>query len=86
MKSKWFQKRIEELSKLKGYQKPEKYSNALKLDSNENYAIQREYSMDLIEQSKKRVDVREYPLGGVEKLVAILSEYKIGRASCRERV
>lgn len=75
MKSKWFQKKIEELSKLKGYQKPEKYSNALKLDSNENYAIQREYSLDLIEQSKKRVDVREYPLDGVERLVATLSEY-----------
>lgn len=75
MKSKWFEKKIKELSKLKGYQKPDKYSNVLKLDSNENYAVQREYSLDLIEQSKTRIDVREYPLGGVERLVVALSEY-----------
>jgi len=34
MKKNWFQKKISEYSKLKGYQKPEKYSGVLKLDSN----------------------------------------------------
>jgi len=75
MKADWFQKKVDELSKLKGYQKPDKYSNALKLDSNENLAIQREFSLDLINQTREKLDVREYPLGGTERLVAALSDY-----------
>ena len=75
MKKDWFQKKVDELSKLKGYQKPEKYTNALKFDSNENYAIEREFSLDLINQAQEKTDVREYPLGGVERLVGTLSKY-----------
>lgn len=75
MKADWFQKKVDELSKLKGYQKPDKYSNALKLDSNENLAIQREFSLDLINQTREKLDVREYPLGGTERLVVALSDY-----------
>ncbi len=75
MKSNWFQKKIDELSCLAGYKKPSKYSNTIKLDSNENYAIQREFAVDLINQTQKDLDVREYPLGGVERLVESLSSY-----------
>ena len=75
MKADWFQKKVEELSKLRGYQKPDKYSNTLKLDSNENLAIQREFSLDLINQTREKLDVREYPLGGTERLVVTLSDY-----------
>lgn len=75
MKADWFQKKVEELSKLRGYQKPDKYSNALKLDSNENLAIPREFSLDLINQTREKLDVREYPLGGTERLVVALSDY-----------
>lgn len=75
MKSGWFQKKVGDLSKLRGYQKPEKYSNVLKLDSNENYALEREFSLDLIDKTQEKIDVREYPLGGIEKLVETLSIY-----------
>ena len=75
MKSGWFQKKIEQLSKLKGYQKPDKYPNALKLDSNENYAIEREFSLDLIKQIEDDLDVREYPLSDTERLIEALSGY-----------
>jgi histidinol-phosphate aminotransferase len=75
MKSNWFQKKIEQLSKLKGYQKPDKYPNALKLDSNENYAIEREFSLDLIKQTEDGLDVREYPLSDTERLAEALSIY-----------
>ena len=75
MKADWFQKKVDELSKLKGYQKPDKYSDALKLDSNENLAIQKEFSLDLINQTREKLDVREYPLGGTERLVEALSDY-----------
>ncbi len=75
MKTGWFQKKVDALSKLKGYQKPDKYTDVLKLDSNENYAIEREFSLDLVNQTKDRLDVREYPLGGTERLVEALSGY-----------
>ena len=75
MKSDWFQKKVEQLSKLKGYQKPDKYPDMLKLDSNENYAINREFSLDLIKQTEDKLDVREYPLGDTERLVESLSRY-----------
>ena len=75
MKKNWFKKEIEEFSKLSGYKKPEKYSNIIKLDSNENYAIDPEFVSSLIEKAKSKVDVREYPLGGTERLVNSLSQY-----------
>ena len=75
MKTGWFENKVEELSKLKGYRKPDRYSNVLKLDSNENYAVKREFTLDLINQTEKNLDVREYPLGGTERLVAALSSY-----------
>ena len=75
MKSDWFKKKLEQLSKLKGYQKPDKYSNVIKLDSNENYAIDREFSLDLIKQTQENLDVREYPLSDTERLVESLSKY-----------
>ena len=75
MKAGWFKKKVEELSKLKGYKKPDKYSNVIKLDSNENYAVKREFTLDLINQTQGNLDVREYPLGGTERLVGALSDY-----------
>ena len=37
----FLEKRITELSKLGGYEKPPKISGSLKLDSNENFVISR---------------------------------------------
>ncbi|MGI0026229.1 MAG: histidinol-phosphate transaminase [Nitrosopumilaceae archaeon] len=75
MKAGWFKKKVDELSKLKGYKKPDKYSNVIKLDSNENYAVKRESTLDLINQTQGNLDVREYPLGGTERLIEALSDY-----------
>ena len=75
MKKTWFENRIEDLSKLHGYQKPEMHSDVLKLDSNENLAINKQFQYDLIDSAKKRSDVREYPLGKVENLIEALSKY-----------
>ncbi len=75
MKKAWFEKKIENLSKLSGYKKPEKYSNVIKLDSNENYAVDVSFFQDLLNQIKEKTDVREYPLGGVERLVGALADY-----------
>jgi len=73
--NKEFQKKLNELSKLSGYEKPKKISGSLKLDSNENFVIGKQFQSDLINAAKKRCDIREYPLGGTEKLVTKLSKY-----------
>jgi len=73
--NKEFQKKLNELSKLSGYEKPKKISGSLKLDSNENFVIGKQFQSDLIDAAKKRCDIREYPLGGTEKLIANLSKY-----------
>ena len=70
-----FEKRLSELSKLKGYQKPEKISDAIKLDSNENFAIKKEFQTELIREAQKRCDVRQYPLGDVDNLILALTKY-----------
>jgi len=75
MKKNWIEKRIKDLSSIGGYQKPEMRSDALKLDSNENYVISKQLQQDLISNAKKNCDVREYPLGGVERLINQLSKF-----------
>jgi len=75
MKKDWFDKKIKELSSIGGYQKPVLYPDALKLDSNENYVISKQFQQDLITNAKKNCDVREYPLGGVERLIDQLSKF-----------
>jgi len=70
----WFQKRVKEISSLKGYKKPNLYSGVLKLDSNENFVIPKQFQQDLINNARKNSDIREYPLGGTEKLVQSLSK------------
>jgi histidinol-phosphate aminotransferase len=75
MSDNWFQKKIKEFSTLSGYVKPKKYSGILKLDSNENFVISKQFQQDLINTAKKNSDIREYPLGGTEKLVQSLSKH-----------
>jgi len=71
----WLGKKIKELDSIVGYQKPEMYPDALKLDSNENYVISKQFQQDLITNAKKNCDIREYPLGGVERLINQLSKF-----------
>ena len=75
MKNSWYAKKLEEYAKLGGYKKPEKFDDVLKLDSNENFVINKKFQQDVISYAKSNSDVREYPLGGVEKLVSKLSKY-----------
>ena len=75
MKKDWFKNKVNEYLELQGYQKPEKFFGALKLDSNENFVIRKQYQQDLINAARKISDIREYPLGRAEKLVLALSKY-----------
>ena len=73
--NKKFQKKLNDLGKLSGYQKPTKVDDVLKLDSNENLAIKKEFQTELIREAQKRSDIRTYPLGGVENLISSLAKY-----------
>ena len=75
MRKDWFEKELEKYSKLAGYKKPEKHSNVIKLDSNENYAVSHEFLEKMINEVRENMDVREYPLGGTERLAQSISKY-----------
>lgn len=75
MKKHWFVDKVEKFSSIGGYQKPELHQDTLKLDSNENYAISKQFQNEIIITAKKNSDIREYPLGGVERLIKNLSEF-----------
>jgi histidinol-phosphate aminotransferase len=75
MKKNWFEEKIKKFSSIGGYQKPELNQNALKLDSNENYVIPKQFQNDIISSARKNSDVREYPLGGVEYLIQKISKF-----------
>ncbi len=75
MKKNWFEEKIKKFSAIGGYQKPELNQNALKLDSNENYVIPKQFQNDIISSARKNSDVREYPLGGVEFLIQKISKF-----------
>ena len=74
MKS-WFEKKIEKLNSVGGYQKPELVADSIKLDSNENYVIPKQFQNDIISLAKKNSDIREYPLGELDKLIDSISKF-----------
>ena len=47
----------------------------MKLDSNENYVISKQFQNDILTSARKNSDVREYPLGGVERLISAISKF-----------
>lgn len=75
MKTGWFEKKVKEFSSIGGYEKPELQQDSLKLDSNENYVISKQFQTEIIQGARKKSDVREYPLGGVERLIQTISKF-----------
>lgn len=54
---------------------PARSSAYLKLDSNENMAMPRQFQADLLRAARRAVDVREYPLGGEERLARAIARH-----------
>ncbi len=75
MKKNWFAKEVKRLGSIEGYKKPELVQDSVKLDSNENYAISRQFQNDILGAAKKNSDIRAYPLGGAERLISALSKF-----------
>ena len=75
MKKNWFEDKVKKFNLIGGYQKPEFIPDSVKLDSNENYVISKQFQNDILSSARKNSDIREYPLGGVEKLIKTISEF-----------
>ena len=75
MTKKQFSAKINELGQLQGYQKPEYHQNVLKLDSNENFVINKQLQQDIIDSAQKNSDIREYPLGKLDRLIEAVANY-----------
>ncbi len=68
-------KEIERISELEHYVRPAKIDDALKLDSNENFALDWEFINSVATESARRADLREYPLDQLDCLYSELAGY-----------
>lgn len=75
MKKDWFNEKLQKLGSIGGYKKPVQHKGVLKLDSNENLVISKQFQTEIIQGARKNSDIREYPLGRDEYLYDALSSY-----------
>ena len=71
----WFDEKIKKFTSIGGYKKPELVEDSVKLDSNENYVIPKQFQNDIITSAKKNSDVRQYPLGRIDDLIKAISKF-----------
>ena len=74
-KNSWLSDNIKRIAWLDYYSKPEKVEGAIKLDSNENFALDRDFVAGVAAEAAKQVDLREYPLDQMDELYARLAKY-----------
>jgi histidinol-phosphate aminotransferase len=74
-KNSWLNNNIKRTAWLDHYTKPERVEGAIKLDSNENFALDRDFVAGVAAEAAKQVDLREYPLGQIDELYARLAKY-----------
>ncbi|MFQ5969810.1 MAG: histidinol-phosphate transaminase [Nitrososphaerales archaeon] len=73
--SRWMKSRISSLSRISGYQKPEKYNNVLRMDTNENLALPKQFVSRIMLEASRKTDLREYPSQQFDELRTDLSKY-----------
>jgi histidinol-phosphate aminotransferase len=74
-KNSWLNNNIKRITWLDHYTKPEKVDGAIKLDSNENFALDKDFVASVATEAAKQVDLREYPLCQIDELYAKLATY-----------
>ena len=70
-----FEKEVDRIARLDRYVRPEKVKGAIKLDSNENFALDREFVAEVTAEAAKSIDLREYPIDELDYLYKQLSKY-----------
>lgn len=68
-------KEVDRIARLDRYVRPEKVKGAIKLDSNENFALDRKFVAEVTADAARRIDLREYPLDELDYLYEQLSRY-----------
>ena len=68
-------KELKRIAKLERYVRPEKVAGAIKLDSNENFALDSEFVLQVVAEAARHVDLREYPIDELDDLYAQLARY-----------
>lgn len=81
-KNSWLNDNIKRIAWLDHYTKPEKVEGAIKLDSNENFTLDRDFVAGVAAEAAKEVDLREYPLGHMDELYARLAKYAGVSVNC----
>ena len=81
-KNSWLNDNIKRIAWLDHYTKPEKVEGAIKLDSNENFTLDRDFVAGVAAEAAKEVDLREYPLGQMDELYARLAKYAGVSVNC----
>jgi len=71
----WLSQRLDKICKLDTYTKPERIKDSVKLDANENFALDSKFISKIALNAIKQTDLREYPLEQFEDLYRQLSNY-----------
>lgn len=71
----WLSDRLDKICKLDAYVKPERIKDSIKLDANENFALDSNFISKIALHAIKQTDLREYPLEQFEDLYRQLSNY-----------
>ncbi len=66
---------ISRISRLERYVRPKKVEGAIKLDSNENFALAGDFVTAVAKAAARRVDLREYPIDELDRLCSLLAKY-----------
>ena len=82
MKADTLSRKIADISRLNAYSRPQKIRGAIKLDSNENFVIDRRLLARAVIRAAKSVDIREYPIDELDSLQKHLSKYVAVKQSC----
>jgi len=77
----WLQDKIAALGEQAGYEKPEAVADAAKMNSNENFAMPRQFQQEVL-RGMRKVDIREYPRERMDALVSTISENLGVSSSC----
>jgi histidinol-phosphate aminotransferase len=70
-----FARELSRISKLERYVRPEKVQGAIKLDSNENFALDGDFMTSAAKAAARHVDLREYPIDELDRLCSLLARY-----------
>ena len=73
--SKWLNSKISSLARISGYQKPARYTNVLRMDTNENLALPKKFVSQIMMEASRKTDLREYPVEQFDELRGLLSKY-----------